>query len=340
MDMASLKGLLRQSKPTPGDYVRSLQTVLAGISRYTVDGRDDELALFRETLLRLSSEVKEQSNTPEVEKTVGIALEHLRDYNDRANRFNSDHLGELKSVMRTMTETITFLSESRTRSVHQLQYVEREMEQAAQMDDIKQLRARLITCLDVVREETVRLQTETQVAPGVASMQITRSTKPVEFPNRFGSMDGVTGLPTRKVAEQSIIDALEAGQESAVALFVVNRMPGINARYGREIGDEVMLRVSNHFAQHLSSTTSLYRWSGPALLALAEVNDDFEDLKRSWIKTASTKHELSLDSEERSVFVMVDTSVNFYPLQAGASVQELFRMLDHAVAGFIDAEVQ
>ena len=338
MDLVSLKGILRNGKPAAADYVRNLQTLLAGISRYTIDGREDELAAFRETLLRLSAEIREQSLTADIEKTVATSLEHLRAYNERFSTINTGKIGELKSVMRTMTETITFLSESRHRSVHQLQFVEREMEQAAQLDDIRLLRVKLNSCLEMVREETVRLQTELKDPSEAIGAQKSRPVVEVESAPRFGSMDQVTGLPSRRSAEQAISAAVSGPQDFVIALFVVNRLPGINARYGREIGDEVMLRVSNHFAQHLASSTLLYRWSGPALVALAETYGKELDIKAAWTKTASQKHEFSLESQQRSVFVMVETSVSFFSAKEAASPYDLFRTLDHAVAGYTESE--
>jgi GGDEF domain-containing protein len=333
-----LKGILRNGKPAAADYIRNLQTLLAGISRYTIDGREDELAAFRETLLRLSAEIREQSLTADIETRVATSLEHLRAYNERFSTLNTGKINELKSVMRTMTETITFLSESRTRSVHQLQFVEREMEQAVQLDDIRLLRAKLTSCLDVVREETVRLQTESKAPQEYVGAKVAQPKVEVESAARFGSMDQVTGLPSRRSAEQAISAAVSGSPDFVLALFVVNRLPGINARYGREIGDEVMLRVSNHFAQHLASSTLLYRWSGPALVALAETHGKEQDIKAAWSKTASQKHEFSLDAQQRSVFVMVETSVSFFTSNEAASPQDLFRTLDHAVAGYTESE--
>ena len=133
MDIPTFKGFLRNGKPTTADFARSLHSALTGVARYTVDGRDDELIAYRESMLLLAARIHEQSNAAEVESTVGEALEIFRNYNDHTLKYNHSHSAELKSVMRTMTETITYLSESRTRSVHQLQFVERELEQARKL---------------------------------------------------------------------------------------------------------------------------------------------------------------------------------------------------------------
>jgi len=304
------------------------------MARCTVDGRDDELSGFRDSMLALAANIHDQASTAEVETTVSRALELFHDYNSRVMKFNTAHTQELKSVMRTMTETITYLSESRTRSVHHLQFVSRELEQAAQIDDIRLLRTRIMSCLDVVREETVRLQSEAVARSQEVREQIGLATTVSDAPPppRFGLMDTLTGLPSRRPAERTISETLQTGGQAAIGVFVVTRLSAINSKYGRAVGDEVMLRVANHFAQHLSPDTLLYRWSGPALVALMSVQENAEAIHRAWAKAAAIKQEISLEIKERSVFVVVEMSMSFQLADKETVLTELFNGLDRYIA--------
>lgn len=334
MDISAFKGILKHGKPTTSDLTRSLHSTITGISRYTVDGNDEELATFRESMLSLASHIHEQANQVEVESSVTQAIELFRDYNAKALKFNHTHAGELKSVMRTMTETITYLSESRTRSVHHLQYMERELEKAAHIDDIRILRARIVSCLDSVREETTRLQTESENRSQEVRSQLNHAMTAADTPPppRFGIMDPVTGLPSRKAAERTISDTFHSAGNFATAVFVVNKLSAINSKYGRAVGDEVMLRVANHFAQHLSSDTLLYRWSGPALVALINTRDNPESVRKAWAKTAGLKQEISLIAKERNVFVIVETAMLFQLVTKDTVAQDLFNTIDKFIA--------
>ena len=340
--MSSFKGLLRSGKPNTADLLRSVQALLTGIARCTLDGHEGDLESFRKSIQALAAQVNEQATGAEVDSAVAAALNLLREHNEKVLNFHSSHISELKTVMRTMTETITYLSESRTRSVHQLNFMERELEQATQIDDIRLLRGRLISCLDIVREETVRLQSESQARSNEVRQQIDRAVRLPEPPMGFSSlgfssMDNVTGLPARRAAEKAISDALGFGGTHAVAVFVVKRLSAINAKYGRAVGDEAMLRVANHFAQHLSAATFLYRWSGPALVALIQAHISPEDIKRSWAKAAAAKHEMSMEAKQRSIFVLVETSMSFQLVSKTTSSDELFSHLDKFVADQADS---
>ncbi len=309
-----------------------MQALLTGIGRCTLDGTEADLESFRKSMQSLAAQVNDQSTGGEADATVGAGLNLLREYNEKILSFHGCHTSELKTVMRTMTETITYLSESRTRSVHQLNFMERELEQASQIDDIRLLRGRLISCLDIVREETVRLQSESQARSNEVRQQIDRPVRVSEPPLGFSSMDSVTGLPSRRAAERAISEALAFGSTHAVAVFVVKRLSAINAKYGRAVGDEAMLRVANHFAQHLSAATFLYRWSGPALVALIQAHINPGDIKRSWAKAAATRHEMSMEAKQRSIFVLVETSMSFQLVTKTTSPDDLFSRLDQYVA--------
>lgn len=310
--------------------------MLTGVARHTLGVNEEELLAFKESMLALAGQIHEQATAAELDDTVNQALNLLIEYNDRTLKFNVTHTSELKAVMRTMTETLTYLSESRTRSVHQLQFMERELEQATQVDDLRLLRSRLIACLDVVREETVRLQSESQARSTEVRQQIDRTSKTIEQPVRFGAMDVVTGLPARRAAERTLTQAIAQRTEHAVAIFVVKRLTSINAKYGHAAGDEVMLRVANHFAQHLSAATFLYRWSGPSLVALITALGNKEEIRKAWTRAAAVKQEISLEVKQRQVFVVVETGMSFQLVTKSTAPEELFQSMDQFVADQAD----
>jgi diguanylate cyclase (GGDEF)-like protein len=145
-------------------------------------------------------------------------------------------------------------------------------------------------------------------------------------------MDTVTGLPVRRSAERTLGETVQTGGSAAIAVFVVTRLSAINSKYGRAVGDEVMLRVANHFAKHLSSDTLLYRWSGPALVALINVQDNADAINRAWSKAAAVKQEINLETKERSVFVVVETAMFFQLVTRDTVLADLFHGLDRYIA--------
>jgi GGDEF domain-containing protein len=60
-------------------------------------------------------------------------------------------------------------------------------------------------------------------------------------------------------------------REVSVAVFYVHRMNYVNARFGSVIGDKILFVCSQHLATALvRPTDALYRWKGPAFVAILE----------------------------------------------------------------------
>ena len=75
-------------------------------------------------------------------------------YNRIAARITQAHVSELQAMLAMMTDTITFLSDSSKTGIEQLHTVERNLQKASSIGDIRVLRGRLDDCLTLVRTET------------------------------------------------------------------------------------------------------------------------------------------------------------------------------------------
>ena len=83
---------------------------------------------------------------------------------------------------------------------------------------------------------------------------------------RQPATDATTGLQSRVQAEQ-LIESIVQGQQSdkggaAIAIFLVNRIVSLNARFGRKVGDEILVLVAAHLGRKLPFTSAPFRWSG------------------------------------------------------------------------------
>jgi GGDEF domain-containing protein len=87
------------------------------------------------------------------------------------------------------------------------------------------------------------------------------------------AVDACTGLPVRGEAELALRQAIEGGaaRQRYAVIFYLHRMALINARFGESIGNQVILFSSQHIATTVTRATDLlFRWTGPAFLAIVE----------------------------------------------------------------------
>ena len=117
------------------------------------------------------------------------------------------------------------------------------------------------------------------------------------------SVDPVTDLPARAAAEQAIENKMSAGKTFVTALFVMDRLPSINGRFGHSVGNDVVIGSAHLLAQKLSGAT-LYRWSGPAFLALFDSSISSVEADKRARQVAAQQLQKEINNDDRMVMIV------------------------------------
>jgi GGDEF domain-containing protein len=333
MDLVSFKSFLKPGKPATADFVRFLRMLLQGLSTHVVEGDLDDLLAYREETQRLAEQVSEQASSEDILLAVAGTLRSLEEYTRRATRFAGAQNIELKAALRNTTETIAALTHSRSESVQQLAVIERKIEQASAIEDVRLLRVRLQDCLTMIREESVRLRGESDARMNAMQQKIESLFSPEGgFNPGVIAVDPVTCLENHAAAEKLIGERIAGGKPCAAALFVVSKLMMVNRRFGRTMGDEVLFLVAQHVGKSLPPNSVLFRWRGPALAAVVDIQPTFEEVSRKLTRIAGAQLEKNIDADGRNALVPV--SVLLFTQRTGASSdpQEVFKAMDQFVA--------
>jgi GGDEF domain-containing protein len=145
-------------------------------------------------------------------------------------------------------------------------------------------------------------------------------------------VDPATGLQLRTDAEQLIASRIVEGKDALVALFLVDRLSSLNSRFGRKVGDEVLLMVAQHLGQQLPEKSPPFRWSGPAFLAVLGLSGGSQSTERLVRQIAAARLEKNTEALGRSVLLPVSCSVVVLKIGAGDSAEIVFHTLDKHVA--------
>ena len=120
------------------------------------------------------------------------------------------------------------------------------------------------------------------------------------------SLDACTGLPDRTEAEAAIRSALGADGKTYVASFYLHRMNLANARFGKAIGDhQVIVFCSQHLSTLINSTDSLYRWTGPAFVAILQRQESAVKVSGEIQRIVSTPLSRFFETASRTVYLPV-----------------------------------
>jgi len=133
--------------------------------------------------------------------TAGSALDALADHNRCTTQFLRQQAMEFQAMVKMLTATISAISTAGDSNVVQLCAIEKEVEAATLIEDIREIKARLAGCLEGIRKETQRQRDEAaRTADEVMkSMEEARSRSMTEL----RGPDPVTGLPSRRIAKCS-----------------------------------------------------------------------------------------------------------------------------------------
>src|ERR1035438_8742310 len=142
--------------------------------------------------------------------------------------------------------------------------------------------------------------------------------------------DPATGLQGRAAAEEMIAAKISEGKEFVVTLFQIDRLAHINGRFGRKTGDEILLEVAQYVGKELN-TGSLFRWTGPALVAILEIQPSLNAVQRQLKRIASMRIEKSIETDGRSVLLPITCSFLQQEVSARGSVETVAHNMDKFV---------
>ena len=167
----------------------------------------------------------------------------------------------------------------------------------------------------------------------IAITDISEQKKAQEKLKRLANYDSLTGLPNRALLVDRIAHAIEQSkrrnQKLAVFFIDLDRFKQINDTLGHEVGDLLLIRVSEILRSSVRSEDTVARLGGDEFVIM------LEDVKQ--INTASKIAQSILDKmsgelhlEQHKVNSSPSIGISFYP-EDGNSPQEIIRHADMAM---------
>jgi len=309
--------------------LRAVGLLLDGLSLHAMEGDRADYEAFQTEIGGLKDKF-----TPEVEPrdmllVIGAVLKSLETYNRTTSSYLRFQANELHSMVSMLTETVSMIAAGQDRGVRRLQDIEKQIEKASVSEDLRVLKVRLSDCLTSLREAAEDQQEEsTRLVEGLnEGIKRVQAGKPGQV-----ETDSVTGLPARIEAERVLAEAIQGGKRVFAAVFVVERLQSINARFGFSVGDKVIM----NFAQWLADGAAgdrLFRWSGPAFMILLERDGPLEFVRSEVVRICSRTLEMSIELSSRSILLPISSAWSVFPMLASA------RLVAHKLDSFIATQL-
>ena len=187
-----------------------------------------------------------------------------------------------------------------------------------------------------MRIEALRQKTDGQTTLESLQRELETSRERVGSVAAAVDLDSATGLPSKKEAMKALQAAADLPRNKFLAIAVVSRVQAVNARFGYAIGDHVLAAFAEHFRGNLGASDHVFRWHGPALVALLERECPLEAVRTEIRRFAEVKLEKTVEVGARTVMLPISATWTIIPV--ASPLEELLKKLEAFTAAQISRD--
>jgi len=314
--MISFKPYLRGEKDADSEttYRRIIALFLEAIATHSVEGELADHERFREEIGKIEKSLTPDTSMSDLLLLSGGVVQAMQDHNERTSKFIRRQSSELQHMVSMLTKTVISIGDSSKQSVGRLQDIEKAIDRTRAVEDIQVLKARLGECLEAVRDETLRQKHEGQERLEALQRELDSSQEQKESFHLLPETDRATGLPGKGEAERAIQLALTSPGGKYLLVAVCSRVQAVNARFGYAVGDRVLAAFAEHFKKGLSPQDQVFRWQGPAIVAVLERPLRIDRVRYEVRQFADQKLERTMELGQRSVLIPIAASWSVFPV--------------------------
>jgi GGDEF domain-containing protein len=300
---------------------RIVSLLIAGLGSSAVEGDAAECAAFRGEIRQIGDGLDADLPPANLLIVAESALQALAVHNKRIQSLLADQRIEMTHILGMLQDTVISVAGENIRSGKRLREITLELEESGTLTDLRVLKGRLAECLKGLQEEAQQQKADAAVTMQKLQMTIERSQSGSvsRAPRR---LDPVTGLPCRDDALIAIQAAIDGGARQYAIAMVVNRVQTINLRFGHEVGDRMLLGFKEHMEKQLAPPDQLFRWPGPALVAIIARPEPIGSVRVEVKRMLESKIEVDYSGEGRSVLIPVSAGWSALPLVSTADTDK------------------
>lgn len=307
------------------EALRNTQLALFGALPKAALPADPGLAAqSREALDQAALLVTSDASAKDLEGAGKTALAQL----DAICRSNTRAIEErdsaLKEVAGSFAEVINGFKGHGERHNDNLEKIAVEFECLSRLEDVNELRRRLREDVVKLRQSVETMRREGEESVRHFESQITSFQQRLEMARKESSLDRLTGLGSRRDAEQQLRQISKRTAPVCVLLFDIESFREINRQNGTPFGDKLLQALSHTLIDYFPEKDTLFRWGADEFLVIAEgrLPVRLEGCRLICKRFASNSH-YSVDGGKKRVAAYVASGGTEYRL--GDSVDDMYR---------------
>jgi len=309
----------------------ALKCYLAAIqSMYThaIEIRTDLLEPHRHRLRCLRRGLQTALTRETLEGSSSLLDRELAAYCHSATAALKERDREVRDILGILREAAQTLTLRNDRYGKRFQCFARELEAAAQFEDLGELRSRLMLQLVELKRYISSFQSEGDASVERLQEQLQAFQRRLDDAERLASVDGLTGALNRREGERQLKEMMRHKGPLCLLVFDIDRFKNINDRYGHKSGDQVLKIFARRLAEHVRPDDPICRWGGDEFLVI--MRSTLPDaIRRSQEITRLLSGDYTINpAGHGEISVRLSASVGLAEHLPGESVEELFERAD------------
>ena len=318
--MISIRRLLEQRTETPPEdrelleatlqLRRLLQDVIAIRSQLGHEaGMLDFELKSRELLHRLD----DATSAVELILVANEALEAIEEFRRRSTEYFLEQGSHLQSMLSMMAATVAEISGQSDNSVARLLSIERRIEQASGLEDMRALKNNLAQCLTEVREAVVQQKSATSGTVG-------------RLREQMQSAPGGSAAATPDGAP------VEPGVAEFVAVVRLQRAENVGGRFGERVRDQMLSVMGENLKAACGAEDRLMRWKGASFVMFVKSADGLLAVRRKMASIASKIGQRYVEVGNNSALLAISVDWMVYPQSRYPTLEAVFAEVDTFLA--------
>lgn len=292
------------------------------LGRSAVDDDQRETVEFRRDIQSIV-----EALTPELPYDNVLTLaESAAQALETHNRQVTVHIGrqrrDFQEIVKTVQSSLVSIAGESNECIQTLVGIGQDLERGTGFRDLPSLKLHLETCLTGVKE-----QIEREKAASKSTIERLQIVIEELRESAGGNLNGDVSVAAIAARDQNacitaIGEAIRKGTRHYVVVMVVNRIQPINARFGREAGDWMLERFRKHVESQLLPSDRLFRWTGPAMVALLERPKPIDELRGMAKRMLDTPIDETYEVGERSILIPISAAWSIFMLTPDSEAAE------------------
>jgi GGDEF domain-containing protein len=308
--------------------------LLDAIGTYVVRGADSEVEEFRRRLTRLTRQMEGPQTPMTVLTVTSDAVEAMETYCERTTEHNRAERQERQDMLAMLTDTIANLAGQTDGSVAKLQAIEKQLERAQELDDIRALKQHLGESLQSLREAVAQhrsnsVATIEQLRNQVALARQRIPAEPMELAREPAEMDFLPEAP---------IDAGESGAAAYVAVVRLRRADQIADRFGDVVRHRMLGMIGTQLKTMLGPGDRLLRWRGTAFVMFLNSRESLVQIRARLAETVSIIGQEHIEVGAKTSLLSVSADWTVFQQADYPTLEAVFNEVDSFLGGFAHAQ--